>query len=123
MTVPKISMAVLATVCVSLAGCISPEEQHAQDQQTCAGYGFAPGTDAFAHCMMTTAQQRDAIAAARQQQQAAINAQRQQQAGYYKQLSLQRSGDTRFPICNAASPDNGLDITTSSWYGSNCRAR
>ena len=63
------------------------------------------------------------INAARAQQQAAIYAQKQQQASYYKQLSLQRSGDTRFPVCNAASPDNGLDITTNSWYGSNCRAR
>jgi hypothetical protein len=119
----RLSLVVFGAALGSLACCVSPEEQHAMDQQTCAGYGFAPGTDAFAHCMMSTAQQREAINAARAQQQAAIYAQKQQQASYYKQLSLQRSGDTRFPVCNAASPDNGLDITTNSWYGSNCRAR
>ena len=58
------SLSILATVVGLLAGCVSPEEQKAMDQQTCAGYGFTPGTDAFAHCMMTTAQQRDAQAAA-----------------------------------------------------------
>ncbi len=49
----------------------SPEEQaamaaaqRAQDQDRCAGFGFAPGTDAFAHCMMNIASQRDAQAAA-----------------------------------------------------------
>jgi hypothetical protein len=50
---------------VLLAGCgPSPEEQHAMDQQKCAGFGFAPGSDAFAHCMMTVNQQREAQDAA-----------------------------------------------------------
>jgi hypothetical protein len=57
-------LAVLGTALFLMAGCVSPEERRASDQQTCAGYGFTPGTDAFAHCMMTTAQQRDAQAAA-----------------------------------------------------------
>ena len=34
------------------------------DQQKCAGFGFAPGGDAFAHCMMTVNQQREAQNAA-----------------------------------------------------------
>ena len=96
----------------ALTGCVSPEGQHALDQQTCAGYGFIPGTDAFAHCMMNTADKRDAIALAKQQQQA-----------NYRLPSLQRSGDTRFPVCSAASPNTNLDITTNTWYGSDCRSR
>jgi outer membrane murein-binding lipoprotein Lpp len=63
-----------------LAGCVSPEEQRAMDQQTCAQYGFAPGTDAFANCMMTTGQKRqDQQAADRRQQEmnSAIAAQAQ----------------------------------------------
>jgi hypothetical protein len=59
-----VELAVLGAALSLMAGCVSPEEQRAADQQTCAGYGFTPGTDAFAHCMMTTAQQRDAQAAA-----------------------------------------------------------
>lgn len=39
---------------------MSPAEQRAADQQTCAGYGYRPGTNAFADCMMMTAQQRQA---------------------------------------------------------------
>ena len=30
------------------ASCVSPEELRRQDEATCAGYGFHPGTDAFA---------------------------------------------------------------------------
>jgi hypothetical protein len=59
-----VELAVLGAALSLMAGCVSPEEQRAADQQTCAGYGFTPGSDAFAHCMMTTAQQRDAQAAA-----------------------------------------------------------
>jgi hypothetical protein len=55
-----------------LGGCMpSPQEQaaaaarqRADDQSRCTGFGFTPGTDAFAQCMMTTANQRDAQAAA-----------------------------------------------------------
>ena len=59
--------------------------QHANDQNACYGYGFQPGTDGFARCMMGTAAQRQAQqaadqrmaaaqAAANQRQQAAIQA-------------------------------------------------
>ncbi len=64
---------------LALTGCVSPEEQRAMDQQTCMGYGFAPGTDSFANCMMATAQKRDeqqAAARRHQQMQDAIDAQR-----------------------------------------------
>jgi hypothetical protein len=66
-----------------LAGCVSPEEQRAMDQQTCAGYGFAAGTDAFANCMMTTAQKR-------QEQQAADRRQREQNAAIAAQAQRDR---------------------------------
>jgi hypothetical protein len=54
----------LAGAITLLGGCVSPEEQRAMDQQQCSGYGFSPGSDAFANCMMKTTQQRDAQAAA-----------------------------------------------------------
>jgi hypothetical protein len=50
------------------------------DQQACTGYGFTLGTDAFANCMMTTAQKRQEQQAAdrrRQETNAAIAAQAQ----------------------------------------------
>jgi len=59
-----VHVSVFAMAVAFLAGCVSPEEQCAMDQRQCTGYGFAPGTDAFANCMMTTSQQRDAQMAA-----------------------------------------------------------
>jgi hypothetical protein len=55
---------IVATALSLLVGCVSPEEQRAADQRQCTGYGFAPGNDAFANCMMNINQQRDAQAAA-----------------------------------------------------------
>lgn len=49
---------------LALAACVSPEEQRAMDQKHCAGFGFTPGTDAMANCLMQTAQQREAKQAA-----------------------------------------------------------
>ncbi len=67
-----VSIACLAIAVALLAACgPTPEQQaaaaaaqRADDQNKCYGYGFQPGTDAFAHCMMTTATQRDAQEAA-----------------------------------------------------------
>ena len=36
---------------LALASCVSPEELRREDEATCAGYGFHPGTDAFASCL------------------------------------------------------------------------
>lgn len=41
----------LLSGCASLSG-PSPEELRANDQATCAAYGFKPGTDTYAYCMM-----------------------------------------------------------------------
>ena len=37
----------LAICALALASCMSPEELRREDEATCAGYGFHPGTDAF----------------------------------------------------------------------------
>ena len=74
-------LAVLAMACATaaLSACgPSPAEQAVMDQQRCAGFGFQPNTDAFAHCMMQISTQRDAQAAANQRQQDAIQAAKDQ---------------------------------------------
>ncbi|CAD7056866.1 MULTISPECIES: hypothetical protein [Pseudorhizobium] len=45
---------VLALLCMPLAACqtMTPEERRAADERTCAGYGFRPGTDAMAQCLL-----------------------------------------------------------------------
>lgn len=62
-----IVMGLLACATVSLSGCAGVERMNAQmaaqqqaaDQNKCSGYGYKPGTDAYADCMMATSQHRD----------------------------------------------------------------
>ncbi|MCO4317853.1 hypothetical protein M8997_011735 [Phyllobacterium sp. 21LDTY02-6] len=49
MTTLKLRYLLLALVPLAVAGCITAEEE---DQNNCSSYGFRPGTDAFANCMM-----------------------------------------------------------------------
>jgi len=44
----------LVALCMPLAACqtMTPEERRAADQRSCAGYGFRPGTDAMAQCLL-----------------------------------------------------------------------
>lgn len=60
MTAPRRAQlfAALFLAC-ALAGCASSAEQKAADQKTCEGQGYKPGSDGFAKCMMTIAQNRD----------------------------------------------------------------
>jgi hypothetical protein len=46
---------------LALASCVSAEELHRQDEATCTGYGFHPGTDAFANCMQRENLARQAV--------------------------------------------------------------
>jgi hypothetical protein len=34
-----------------LVSCVSPDELRREDEAICTGYGFHPGTDAFASCL------------------------------------------------------------------------
>lgn len=72
---------VMLGISASLTGCVDTRpspQQTAQDQATCQGYGYQPGSDRFADCMMSQAnrrsdqldkQQRDAARWREQQQQ------------------------------------------------------
>ena len=42
---------VVLALALPLASCVSPEELRREDEATCSGYGFHPGTDAFASCL------------------------------------------------------------------------
>jgi hypothetical protein len=41
----------LAVCALALTSCVSSEELRQEDEATCSGYGFRPGTDAFASCL------------------------------------------------------------------------
>jgi len=42
---------VVFALALALTSCVSPEELRREDEATCTGYGFHPGTDAFASCL------------------------------------------------------------------------
>lgn len=117
----------LAAGCaLALSACVTPQEQRAMDKGQCYDFGFEPGSEGFAECMMGLHQQRADIQASRsmqlQAQLAEQSYRRDMQQDRYKALSLQRSGDKTFPICGASS-DGGMDRRTMTWFGPNCRAR
>lgn len=44
---------IAALAALVLAGCtVSAEERRIRDQQTCRGFGFVEGSEAFANCML-----------------------------------------------------------------------
>ncbi|AUH51067.1 hypothetical protein CXB49_09705 [Chromobacterium sp. ATCC 53434] len=51
-------MIAIAISVPTLTSCASPEEIRAMDQGACTGYGFQPGTDNYANCMMKQADKR-----------------------------------------------------------------
>jgi len=53
-------VAIACSALIALAGCdtMSPEQARVQEDQSCADYGFKPGTDEFAKCMMQLDQTR-----------------------------------------------------------------
>ena len=59
--------ALLLVAAVSLVGCAEMQRINAkaearnreEDRSTCASYGYTPGTDAFADCMMMAAHRRE----------------------------------------------------------------
>lgn len=99
-------------LCMLLSGCetVSPQQQHAADQDRCASYGYQPGTDKFADCMMSTANRRDDAKTAQDNQREHI-----------RQQSIRRNGDTRYPVCSAATFNASLDTVNNKWFGPDCR--
>lgn len=60
-TMPKITIKLLPILLLPLAiaGCVSAEDQRTADQEKCASYGYQPGTEGFANCMMSQDFNRD----------------------------------------------------------------
>lgn len=82
----------------------------AKNKQRCASFGFKEGTDAFANCVMQFSlrqenQQPDHDTLVRR----------------YRERSMARRGDDRYPVCTAGMMDNELDISTGKWVGPSCQ--
>jgi len=97
-----------------LAACTTDQGnagQSANNRAQCIDFGFREGTDAFANCMM----------------QLSLKQERQQQPDHdtllrrYRNLSMARRGDSRYPVCSAVDMDNELDTSANKWVGPNCQ--
>ena len=101
---------------MALSGCVDPgrtrADHRASDEQRCTSYGYVPGSDAFADCMMHRDEKREFK---KDRDQARLDR--------IRQKALDRSGDERYPICSAANMDAQLDTAGNFWYAEGCRAR
>jgi hypothetical protein len=55
------------------------------------------------------------------QQQKRQNPDRETLLRRYRDLSMARRGDDRYPVCTAGMMDNDLDIDTGKWVGPSCQ--
>ncbi|UIJ44177.1 hypothetical protein LZK98_13970 [Sphingomonas cannabina] len=87
------------------------EKMDAKNKERCANFGFREGTDAFANCVM----------------QFSLSQERRQPPDHetlvrrYRDRSMARRGDDRYPVCTAGMMENELDISTGKWVGPNCQ--
>lgn len=86
-------------------------ENDARNKKRCASFGFKEGTDAFANCVMQFS--------LRQERQAPPD--RETLIRQYRDRSMARRGDDRYPVCTAGMMENELDIMVGKWVGPNCQ--
>ena len=118
----------LAVAIALLTGCVSPAEQAAMDRQRCAGFGFAPGSEAMANCTMNISQQRQAEQAAMQRQNARndviqqqMDRERRDVARAQDEAAMQRNRDQFMREFNSGGPNTGLGMhSMPSVSGMNC---
>jgi len=97
------------------------------DRQACSGYGFAPGSDAMANCLMRTAHQRQAQQAADQRAAAdrAAADQRAQSAERARQDAVDQdnwdrtTGQGKYANPSASSASMGMPDLSSMHCTSN----
>lgn len=105
-----VSVLVLAGPSALITGEAHADRGTDKAKAQCAGYGFQEGTDGFANCVMKLVE--------RQKRQ---NPDRETLLRRYRDLSMARRGDDRYPVCTAGMMDNDLDIDTGKWVGPNCQ--
>lgn len=97
-----------------LVGCVTDDSNAsdtANNRAQCSEFGFEPGTDAFANCMMKLKLRQD---------------DKKPPSHFdlidkYKRLSINRQGDDRYPVCSAGNMQAELDIETGKWVGPDCQ--
>lgn len=124
----KMRYVLIALVPLAVAGCVSAEDQRAMDQQQCSSYGYRPGTNRFADCMMQQTSQRsedeqrslDRMAAQEQRDKDRKEARRKNDSYIDPRPSYDKDGNPNFDTqgnyqgchgagCLVDNPDNDND--------------
>jgi hypothetical protein len=106
-----------------LSGCLSPAEQKAADSKQCEGYGFAQGTDAFANCMMKTANRRaDETRRWQEEQDRKFQEQQKQQQQQVQAVPAQPAEPARMN-CTTSESTTTTGNTTNVHSTTNCSSR
>jgi hypothetical protein len=103
-------LAIAGSFAVSQSGAHA-DKRIDKNRARCASYGFEAGTDAFANCVMRLSLRQDKQ----------DTPDRDTLIRRYKDRSMARRGDDRYPVCSAADMDNELDISINKWVGPNCQ--
>ncbi|MBM2886533.1 hypothetical protein [Chromobacterium amazonense] len=114
-------MLIAITGCaLALTACVSPQELHAMDQNACASFGFQPGTDGFAKCMMKQSEKRSQENRARMEEaQKQLNAPAQPAAPSTTVIVIPADGKAKLPDCRMQDPGVTLN-SDGKWVGPNC---
>lgn len=94
---------------------LAPGEGHAASKTEtykakCAGYGFSQGTDGFSNCVMQLSLRDEKH-----------EPDRETLLRQYRDRSMARRGDDRYPVCSAGMMENELDTSLNKWVGPNCQ--
>ena len=100
----------LAAAALFATGEAGADRQDNKNKARCASYGFQEGSDAFANCVMQLSLRQE-----RQQPDHETLVRR------YRERSMARRGDDRYPVCTAGMMENELDTSTGKWVGPSCQ--
>lgn len=118
------SWAAFGVVAVVLSGCLSPAEQKAADTHQCEGYGFVQGTDAFANCMMKTANRRaDETRRWQEEQNRKWQEQQKQQPQQQQTAAPSQPAEPTKMNCTTTESTSTTGNTTNTHSSTNCSSR
>ncbi|OHX14337.1 hypothetical protein [Chromobacterium sphagni] len=114
----------IASAALALTACASPEELRAMDQNACAGYGFQPGTDSFAKCMMKQSDKREQDMRARMeeaQKQMHQPAAQPAAPAATTVIVIPTTTDSKAKLPDCRMQDPGVTLNSDGrWTGPNC---
>lgn len=119
-----IAAPILCVAVGALSGCESPEAIRAHDQSTCTSYGFAPGSEGFAKCMMRQDDKRAQYVRDMQRQHAAQSGQSPQSGASTPMQPSNMDCKTTEQVASTQDGNNNSGSSTTTSHSSTvCHSR